>query len=418
MLNSKSDFGNWRRGIQVRARLLFSVLLLALLATCGSALLAQPASALVPIKPTSDRVQREQVHDFPVTSAPVFTDAFLELKPQGSAPLNGGTAILGDRFVLELWLNAGSNSDVEAQQSYLTFTWQLLQNARVSNITTTCTLSDRVTGDHTVFDADLQNEVCNGPYPCGRDVQVLPGWMGYASGALNNPPAGGYFRVAQIGLCAVAPGQAVLHWQFTPPAPITWDTEIVDVNGNVISDRTLFTDYVINIVTPTSTPTPVPALLVGHVDWQGRPPQPSTLQQLPITLTLKMGTAEINYPSQNTDASGFFTVPVTGLPSGTYSWRVKGPKFLANSGSVVLTGGGTTQAEMGQLRAGDSDNDNVVNVNDFAIVQRAFGRTIGNGRYDDRADFTGDQVVNVHDFNLMKVNFGQTGAPPVGPRLP
>src|SRR5207248_2378671 len=66
------------------------------------------------------------------------------------------------------------------------------------------------------------------------------------------------FRVAQTGWCAMAPGRAVLHWEFSPPAPILRDTEVVDSNGNIISDRTLFTDYVINIVTPTSTPTATP----------------------------------------------------------------------------------------------------------------------------------------------------------------
>ena len=61
--------------------------------------------------------------------------------------------------------------------------------------------------------------------------------------------------------------------------------------------------------TPTATNTPS-ALLVGHVIWQGAPAQPNARQQQPITLTLKSGTSETNYPSQTTDASGSFTVSV------------------------------------------------------------------------------------------------------------
>src|SRR5437870_4930936 len=59
----------------------------------------------------------------------------------------------------------------------------------------------------------------------------------------------------------------------------------------------------------TDTPTPTPsAILVGHVTWVG---VGGSIQS--ITLTLIMGSTEINYPSQNTDASGFFTVSVGSL---------------------------------------------------------------------------------------------------------
>jgi subtilisin-like proprotein convertase family protein len=162
------------------------------------------------------------------------------------------------------------------------------------------------------------------------------------------------------------------------------------------------------------TPTPTPGnILVGHVTWQGRPAQPHALQELPITLTLKSGASEVNYPSQSTDTSGRFTV-TTGLPNGTYDWRVKGPKYLANAGSVALTGG-NTQQEMGLMRAGDCNNDNVVNAVDFNILRATFGLSSGMPGYDERADFTGDQVVNAQDFNLLRGNFGTGGAPPLRP---
>jgi len=159
----------------------------------------------------------------------------------------------------------------------------------------------------------------------------------------------------------------------------------------------------------TATPTSV-AFLVGHVTWQGRPAQPDPLQQLPVTLTLKSGSTEVNYPSQNTDAGGNFTVTVSGLAPGPYNWRVKGPKYLANAGAVALPGSGTTSAEMGLMRAGDANNDNVVNISDFNILKSAVGQVCGNPSYDDRADFNGDCVVNVTDFNLLRNNFGQSGA--------
>jgi hypothetical protein len=122
-----------------------------------------------------------------------------------------------------------------------------------------------------------------------------------------------------------------------------------------------------------------------------------------------------NYAPSETSASGFFTVSVAGLRLGTYGWRVKGAKYLANAGNVTLSGAPDTQVEIGQMLVGDCNNDNVIGIDDFIILQRAFGRTLGNSRYDDRAELTGDTMVNVFDFNLMKLNFGRGGAPLIAP---
>jgi hypothetical protein len=162
----------------------------------------------------------------------------------------------------------------------------------------------------------------------------------------------------------------------------------------------------------------VAALLVGHVTWQGRGTQPNASHQLPITLTLKSLTSEVNYSGLTTDASGNFTVPVNTLLPGMYNWRVKGPKYLANSGQVMLMGLPVTNQEMGLMRAGDCNNDNVVNATDFNIMRNSFGQTIGNPGYDDRADFNGDQVVNASDFTLLRNSFGFAGAPPLAPGQP
>jgi hypothetical protein len=157
-------------------------------------------------------------------------------------------------------------------------------------------------------------------------------------------------------------------------------------------------------------------LLVGHVVWEGRPAQPHTLQQLPITLTIKSGTTEINYPTQNTDASGFFTVSLGTLSDGLYDYRVKGPKFLANSGSFAKSGPSQLNVEMGLMLAGDCNNSNVITIQDLGIIRNSLGRGFGDPGYDDRGDLDGNLVVNVLDFNLLKRNFGLDGAPPLSPQ--
>ena len=166
--------------------------------------------------------------------------------------------------------------------------------------------------------------------------------------------------------------------------------------------------------TPTNTPsaTPTTALrLVGHVTWQGRPTPPHALNQLPITLTLRMGAnPPVHYPGLTTDAGGFFTVSVQTLPTGVYTWWSKGPQFLANGGTLTLTGAPTLQHEMGQQRAGDVNNTNLVDITDFSLLRASFGKACSDGGYDGRADFTGDCLIDITDFTLLRGNFGQAGA--------
>jgi hypothetical protein len=140
---------------------------------------------------------------------------------------------------------------------------------------------------------------------------------------------------------------------------------------------------------------------------------------LPLTLTVKSGTSETNYPQQNTDASGFFTVSIAALPNGTYNWRVKGPRgggsspdagYLAASGVFTKTGVSQLNVEMGLQRAGDANNDNLVSSVDFNILRAAFG-----GTSDLRADWNNDGLVSSVDFNLLRSNFGTAGSPPLGP---
>jgi hypothetical protein len=182
-------------------------------------------------------------------------------------------------------------------------------------------------------------------------------------------------------------------------------------------ELTLVERYSELCTSPTPTPTNTP-IIVGHAAWQGPPAQPNALQQLPITLTLKLGTTEVDYPAQTTDANGFFTVSVGSLLNGTYNWRAKGPKYLANSGLITITGAQSTSVDIGLMRVGDCNNDNNITVTDFIIEKSSFGKGQGDPGYDPRADFDGNNRVNVTDFNLLRGNFGQGGAPPIGPDNP
>src|SRR4051812_28247729 len=105
------------------------------------------------------------------------------------------------------------------------------------------------------------------------------------------------------------------------------DAGIRTVKGKVIDKDGAEREY-----STTVRIDPVPSrILVGHVTWNGRPAQPDPLQSLPISLTLKSGAFERNFGGLLTDSNGFFTVPLTTVPDGTYTWRVKGPYGTTSS---------------------------------------------------------------------------------------
>jgi len=310
-------------------------------------------------------------------------------------------------------VNMGSVPDGVAMQSYMTFTSSILQNARVSSIASSCVPTYSVTGDLTIFEAQLQQEICDGPATCvfrGRVVDA--GSFAFAQGTLSNCPSGcgGTFRVAQTGWCAVAPGQAVLRWQSSPPAPRNRHTAIVDVNSNLVQGQYLFSDYVINVVavpspTPTNTPTPSPtAIINGHLTWQdvfsnNRPSVTGTL-----LLCVSGSTQTFNF---TTDTGGYFTV-TTFLPDGSYHWWIKGGRHISTSSppdgaDLVISGGQATQ-EFGTQKGGDANADNIVNILDFNQLKIQFG--LAGVR---SADFDYNLVVNASDFRFSKSNQGQAG---------
>src|SRR5262249_23310238 len=154
---------------------------------------------------------------------------------------NGGTANVGDRITLDMMVHSGAYT-VNAQQAFLVFSSPLLQNVRADQ--PGCVLTNTVTKDVTIFDAPLQNEICNGPDQCNfRGLLVDPGSMAYSSAIGINPSYNGPdFRVAQAAFCVIAPGVATIHWQFWPPDPHNRDTEIVDSNNIQEQSRACYMD--------------------------------------------------------------------------------------------------------------------------------------------------------------------------------
>jgi hypothetical protein len=172
----------------------------------------------------------------------------------------------------------------------------------------------------------------------------------------------------------------------------------------------------IPVDTPTSTATATatatsvpPVVLRGQVLLPGRPAPPHPCWSVPLTLTLSSASSTWEYTGITTDQYGSFTV--TAPASGTYDWRVKNSKSLANAGIVTLVEG-TNDVELGLLRAGDADDNNCVGIADFNVLRLSFGKVAGQSGYDPRADFNDDNIVNILDFSLLRASYGLCGAGP------
>jgi subtilisin family serine protease len=158
----------------------------------------------------------------------------------------------------------------------------------------------------------------------------------------------------------------------------------------------------------TSGPTPNLATLNGHITLQGRPAAPNNRWVIPLTLKFN-GTQHYTFTT-TTDTYGNFTV--AGLEPGSYEVWIKGEHTLQNKSVITLVGGDNPRVDLGLLREGDANNDNVVSAQDFDVLKSSFNRCQSNSGYDVRADFNNDACVTLLDFSLLSTNYDQTGVAP------
>ncbi|MBK8027555.1 MAG: DUF11 domain-containing protein [Chloroflexi bacterium] len=157
-------------------------------------------------------------------------------------------------------------------------------------------------------------------------------------------------------------------------------------------------------------PCPPQADAAVSVTLQGRPAAPDVHWVLPLHVILTpQGSATPIFDGQvTTDTQGRFAL--YGLLPGTYRLWVKSSRTLAVAGEVTLVAGDNV-VNIGLLREGDANDNNIVNIVDFSVLALAYGKSSGQPTYDERADFNQDGFVGIGDFSLLALNFGLAGAP-------
>jgi len=120
--------------------------------------------------------------------------------------------------------------------------------------------------------------------------------------------------------------------------------------------------------------------------------------------------------ASTSNSNGVLTIP--NIPYGDYTVWVKHPQYLSEPRTIndllpviaITTPNVTMTANPLSFRAGDANDDNLVNITDFSLLATSFGKTIGTIGFDSRTDFNADGIVNISDFSLLATNFGQIGA--------
>jgi photosystem II stability/assembly factor-like uncharacterized protein len=146
-----------------------------------------------------------------------------------------------------------------------------------------------------------------------------------------------------------------------------------------------------------------PQAIAGTITLQGceNPAQP-------VNFTLRPSNGNAAFLRTVTlSSTGAFTLP--NVPGQSYTLAIKGVKWLQKDVSVDSTTGAT--GVTATLLAGDINDDNVVDLNDFGLLAEAFGSAAGSTNWNPNADLNCDGVVDLNDFSLLATNFGASGDP-------
>jgi hypothetical protein len=157
-----------------------------------------------------------------------------------------------------------------------------------------------------------------------------------------------------------------------------------------------------------ATSSPWCATINGTVNLQGRTNNTSFL-----TFQLRTPGQAIalqSYP-KTVGQDGAYTMD--NIVAGTYDlavYKINYPRNYLWEVQQIVAQDGTPCTANFQLRGGDADSSNAVNIQDLNILKSSYGKMKGQPGYDERADFNGDDAVNIWDLNILKVNYGQRGA--------
>lgn len=150
------------------------------------------------------------------------------------------------------------------------------------------------------------------------------------------------------------------------------------------------------------------SMLTDTLNLQGMAPKPHAnwLMAVTVTITPSAGGLPVLDGGVTTDQNGTFTI--NGIAPGTYTITIENAKTLPLTKTNVNLVLGNNAIDIGLLKGGDADGNNLVNILDFSILANSFSKVSGDIGFDGRADFNNDGISNITDFSVLANNFGQS----------
>jgi dipeptidyl aminopeptidase/acylaminoacyl peptidase len=98
---------------------------------------------------------------------------------------------------------------------------------------------------------------------------------------------------------------------------------------------------------------------------------------------------------------------ISGVTPGTYDISVVSPGCLTNVRRGVIISAVANDISLGTLLAGNANDDNKINIQDFGVLAASYARGVGETGYDARADFDRSGRINIADFGLLAASYAK-----------
>jgi len=119
--------------------------------------------------------------------------------------------------------------------------------------------------------------------------------------------------------------------------------------------------------------------------------------------------------AERTATSNVAACEATGIAPGNYDITVHGEVTLMNVKRNTVISTPRSSIDMGTLPEGDANQDNIVNIEDYAILSNCWMASQSQPEYDFRADFDRNGFVNSADLSLLTANWLRTSPVEITP---